>query len=259
MPRIVFGAAPVGNIDAYKTATELGPVIDILKKHKANTFDSAQLYGASEATIGTISDSVKNDLVIDTKWLGGWKPGSATKSNIIDTGKSSLSKLGVPQVDIFYLHAHDPDTPLSDTLAGVNEVYKTGTFRRFGLSNFLAKTVQEVYEICKSNNYVLPTVYQVNYSPVTRIPEDELFPLLRKLGIAIYAYSPIAGGLLAKSRAQVEAGEGRFNPEGKSQMYNEMYNRPTVSLPSSPSCSCLRCLSVLVGHPLTSFTSTLTC
>ena len=229
MPRIVFGTASVGNVDAYKTATELGPVIDILKKHNVNTIDTAELYGASEATIGTLPSSTKDDLVIDTKWIGGWKPGSATKSNIIETGKSSLSKLGVDQVDIFYLHAHDPDTPLSETLAGVNEVYKAGTFKRFGLSNFLTKTVQEVYDICKSNDYVLPTVYQVNYSPVTRIPEDQLFPLLRELGIAIYAYSPIAGGLLAKSRAQVEAGEGRFNAESRAKMYNEMYNRPSVS------------------------------
>lgn len=236
MPRIVFGAASVGNVDAYKTAIELGAVIDILKKHKVNTIDSAELYGASEATIGTLSSSVKNSLVIDTKWIGGWWPGSATKSNIIETGKSSLQKLGVDQVDIFYLHAHDHDTPLSETLAGVNEVYKAGTFKRFGLSNFLTKTVQEVYDICKSNNYVLPTVYQVNYSPVTRIPEDELFPLLRKLGMAIYAYSPIAGGLLAKSRAQIEAGEGRFNAESRGKTYNEMYNRPTVSGPFSP-CS----------------------
>jgi len=46
------------------------------------------------------------------------------------------------------------------------------------------------------NNYPLPTVYQGMYNPVTRDVERELFPCLRSLGMAFYAYNPPAGGLL---------------------------------------------------------------
>ncbi len=84
----------------------------------------------------------------------------------------------------------DSLTPIAETLAGVDEVYKLGLFRRFGLSNYQAADVQAVYDHCVEKGYVLPTVYQGTYSPVTRYQETILFPTLRKLGIAFYAYSP---------------------------------------------------------------------
>jgi aflatoxin B1 aldehyde reductase len=114
-------------------------------------------------------------------------------------------------VDIFYIHAPDTSVPLADWLPGVQEVYKSGVFSRFGLSNFQADNVQEVYDHCKENGYVLPTVYQGNYSAVARKQDTLLFPLLRKLGISFYAYSPIAGGFLTKTKQQIEEGAGRFD------------------------------------------------
>ena len=44
--------------------------------------------------------------------------------------------------------------------------------------------------------YLLPSVYQGNYTPLGRQAEASLFPALRMLGIRFYAYSPLAGGLL---------------------------------------------------------------
>ncbi len=98
----------------------------------------------------------------------------------------------------------DHQTPLSETLAGVDEVYKLGLFRRFGLSNYQASDVQAVYDHCAEKGYVLPTVYQGPYSPIARYQETVLFPTLRKLGMAFYAYSPSASGFLGKTVAQVE-------------------------------------------------------
>ncbi len=98
----------------------------------------------------------------------------------------------------------DHETPISETLSGVDEVHKLGLFRRFGLSNYEAADVEAIYDHCVDKGYVLPTVYQGPYSPITRYQETELFPTLRRLGIAFYAYSPSAGGFLGKTVAQVE-------------------------------------------------------
>jgi aflatoxin B1 aldehyde reductase len=58
-----------------------------------------------------------------------------------------------------------------------------------------------------------------------------LFPTLRKLGISFYAYSPIAGGFLTKTKAQVEEGKdaGRFS-KGHAfyDLYSKLYNRPLL-------------------------------
>jgi aryl-alcohol dehydrogenase-like predicted oxidoreductase len=131
-------------------------------------------------------------------------------------------------VDIFYIHQPDHSIPISETLAGINELHQAGHFKRFGLSNYLAADVQAVYDHCKEHSYVLPTVYQGNYNPVARGSEKSLFPTLRKLSIAFYAYSPLAGGFLAKTVEDVEAGKGRFDPETPAGKRNRArYANPT--------------------------------
>lgn len=145
---------------------------------------------------------------------------------MIKDAEGSKKALG-GTVDIYYIHAPDPETPIEETLEGINEVYKTGFFKRFGLSNFKAEDVQKVYDIAKAKGYPLPEVYQGNYSAVARKQEEVLFPTLRKLGISFYAYSPIAGGFLTKTKQDVLDGKGRFDPNTIiGQMYRDLYARP---------------------------------
>lgn len=119
--------------------------------------------------------------------------------------------------------------PLKETLSGIDELYKQGAFRRFGISNFLAEEVEEIISIAKENDFVLPTVYQGNYNAVARRVDDEVFPVLRKHNIAFYAYSPIAGGFLSKSKADLIDPEGRFGDKNNAlnAIYDGMYNRPS--------------------------------
>jgi len=223
--KVVFGAATLGNREPWDSPEYAEKAFKIMLDNGCNTLDSAQLYGESEKFIGQVKAGDK--FVIDTKWKGGFQPGLAAKENIVKTGKESIEKLGVKQVDIFYIHAPDAQTPLEETLSGVNEIYKSGAFKRFGLSNYTASDVEKVYEVCKSNDYVLPAVYQGNYSPVARRQETELFPTLRKLGIAFYAYSPLAGGFLTKTAQQIKDGAGRFSEEALGGMYRQMYMKPS--------------------------------
>ncbi len=78
--------------------------------------------------------------------------------------------------------------------------------------------------------FVVPSVYQGNYNPVARRTEDEIFPVLRKHNIAFYAYSPIAGGFLSRSKAELTNPEGRFGNTtgGIGAIYNSIYNRPSL-------------------------------
>lgn len=128
------------------------------------------------------------------------------------------------QVDVYYIHCPDPSLDVSDMLKGIGDAYKAGYFKRFGLSNFKADDVEHIHTLCKKEGYPLPTVYQGNYSAVARRVETELFPTLRKLNIAFYAYSPVAGGLLTKTKEQIIEGNkdaGRF---GKDHWLSGIYN-----------------------------------
>lgn len=184
--------------------------------------------------------------IIQTKAIA-FKAGVQTKQGIIDSNKESLSRLGVESTDIYYLHGQsnsfcgnvanfdlvgpDTETPIEDTLAGIQEVYAAGKFKRFGISNFLPDAVQKIYDIQAAAKSVLPSVFQGNYNAVARGVEEDLFPLLRKLKIAFFAYSPIAGGFLVKTSASIRNKEatGRFGPDSRiGTMYLDMYAKDSM-------------------------------
>ena len=58
-------------------------------------------------------------------------------------------------------------------MKGVNDLYKEGKFKRFGLSNFTSYEVAEIVGICKRRGFVLPTVYQGPYNLIFRVSEGE--------------------------------------------------------------------------------------
>ncbi|KAK2602736.1 hypothetical protein N8I77_009244 [Diaporthe amygdali] len=190
--------------------------------------DVAQIYGESEEVLGEAY--TKKKFEIATKVPGVTVPGSFQAEQVVLRTQESLRKLKVEQVDILYLHTPDPSIPIEETLQGIQRLFTAGAFRRFGISNYAAKDVREIYEHQKSKGWVLPSVYQGNYNPITRHYETDLLPLLRELGISFYAYSPTAGGFLAKSKQQVVNGVGRFGKDGGTEgaYYNELYNKPAL-------------------------------
>jgi aflatoxin B1 aldehyde reductase len=126
---------------------------------------------------------------------------------------------------VYYLHAPDPRVPLEEILDGVNELYKSGAFKRFGLSNFTGKEIEQVVSLAKEKGYVVPSVYQGNYNPFARRTETEVLPILRKYNFAFYAYSPSAGGFLTKTSDKIRnGGTGRWDPESRlGKLYNALY------------------------------------
>ncbi|KAJ5060213.1 NADP-dependent oxidoreductase domain-containing protein [Bipolaris maydis] len=162
----------------FKTLEERNYVSKILLENGVNNIDTGYVYPESEAGIGQLEKP--KEFTIDTKLPDGNIPGSVTKD--------------------------DPDdsVPIEQTLEGINEAYKKGAFRRFGLSNYTAKQVQEVYDIAKAKGYSLPQVYPGHYNPIYRYGETEFLPTLRKLDI--------------------DAGVGRFNENVMSELFSKLYD-----------------------------------
>lgn len=133
-------------------------------------------------------------------------------------------------MNVYYLHAPDRETPLEETLAGIDELYRAGKFKFFGLSNFRANEVLDVVRVAKEKGFVAPSVYQGNYNAVSRRVETELLPVLREHNIRFYAYSPIAGGFLTKTKEQLlGGGEGRWDPNSPfGKVYHSVYGNPLM-------------------------------
>ena len=228
-PQIIFGGASIGYgnfSQEFANAEGATKAVSILKQGGVTVIDTARAYGQSEAILGEAKAGT--DLTIDTKWAPSFFPAGSplTKEQIVSDAKDSIAKLGVKQVDVFYMHGPEMKVSFEEQLEGVQEVYKLGLFKRFGISNYSAQQVQDICDLAEKKGCVKPSVFQGLYSPVNRNAEAVLFPLLKKLGIAFRAYSPIAGGFLTKTRAGIEAGEGRGGMEGLGAMYVELYHKP---------------------------------
>ncbi|KAK9426902.1 NADP-dependent oxidoreductase domain-containing protein [Lipomyces doorenjongii] len=218
--KIIFGAAFIASL-SDEVRLEFW---DMLENNGVKEIDTAHLYKGSEKALG--HDGAPARFTIDTK-APAFFNGCLSKSSVLAGAKQSLNELGVEQVDTYFLHCPDPDTPLEESLSAIQELFEAGKFIRFGLSNFTPAQVQEIYDIMSAKGYVLPTVFQGNYNAVARSYESDLFPLLRKLGISFSAYSPIAGGFLVKTAEAIKAGiqGSRWD---KNQIYSNLYGKPKL-------------------------------
>eukprot|EP00401_Gymnodinium_catenatum_P041619 CAMPEP_0117473258 /NCGR_PEP_ID=MMETSP0784-20121206/8680_1 /TAXON_ID=39447 /ORGANISM="" /LENGTH=408 /DNA_ID=CAMNT_0005267455 /DNA_START=104 /DNA_END=1330 /DNA_ORIENTATION=- len=203
-------------VGAGCTKTSAGSLIDTARIYQQATPD-----GDTESTLGAIFGtfpSLERRTSVATKVNPNMAPHySLSKQSVIDSCETSLSKLGLDCIDLFYLHAPDINTDLDDTLAGVKQLHEEGKIKEFGLSNYPAWAVVDIWHRCKARGMVVPTVYQGMYNVITRDMERDIVPVAREFGLRLYMYNPLAGGLLSGRYATMEdlssATDGRFSAE----------------------------------------------
>jgi len=122
--------------------------------------------------------------------------GGLGKDSVIKQTEASLKAMGIDSIDILYLHSPDINTGIEDTLQGISHLYESGKIKEFGLSNYPAWKVVDIFHRCDKMGTIKPSVYQGCYNAITRSMEFELIPALRELGMRQYNYNPLCGGLL---------------------------------------------------------------
>ncbi|KAI9360770.1 NADP-dependent oxidoreductase domain-containing protein [Zopfochytrium polystomum] len=233
---MTFGSGSGGRIADLATMTE---ILSVVKAHGHHELDTARMYcdGNTEEVLAQLGASTNPDFHIHTKAYP-FNLGDHSPEKLKQQFRASLKALNTNKVKVFYLHAPDHGTPYEETLAAVQELYLEGTFEELGLSNYSAWAVMKIHWICKTNGYVLPTLYQGLYNALTRDIERELFPCLRDLNIRFYAYNPLCGGLLSGNyKFDTEIGGGaRFDPNTvqgaryRKRYWNETYFHAVQSL-----------------------------
>lgn len=91
----------------YSGGEAVKSALEVIKSAGITKIDTAQMYGSNEVDLGAASAAAQG-FVISTKNFGGWKKGVALQPDeLLRTTRESLKKLGVDQVDIFYIHGPD--------------------------------------------------------------------------------------------------------------------------------------------------------
>ncbi|MET0342957.1 MAG: aldo/keto reductase [Polyangiales bacterium] len=182
-----------------------------------NFIDTADVYsfGASERLLG---QSLKNlgtrrqDVVIATKVYGemGPQPNNrgASRGHIMDSIAQSLERLQTDYVDLYQIHAHDPVTPIDETLRALDDLVSRGLVRYVGVSNWTAWRIAKALGRSDLRGWARFESLQAYYSIAGRDLERELVPLLGEEQLGLLVWSPLAGGLLSG-----KFGPGAPNPE----------------------------------------------
>jgi len=190
-----FGA--MGLSHAYGAADEAESIRTLRRAIELGVtfFDTATGYGAghNETLLGRAIADRREGLVIASKFThrqaGGAPDAAPIKAR--DAVEASLKRLGVDQIDLYYLHRVDPRIPIEESVGALGRLQDEGKIGGVGVSEATADGIRRAHAA-----YPL-TALQSEYSLWTRDVEVEILETVRALGIGFVAYSPLGRGFLA--------------------------------------------------------------
>lgn len=109
---------------------------------------------------------------------------------------ASLRRLGVDIIDLYQIHAWDPETPIEETLETLDGFVKAGKVRHVGVSNFLGWHLERAIVAAEHNGWAPPVSLQPQYNLLGREIELDVLPLCMDRGIGTLPWSPLGGGWL---------------------------------------------------------------
>src|SRR5215472_10784662 len=212
------------NFGKRTSAAESERIIERALEKNIFFFDTANTYnaGESERILGRALGNRRERCFIATK-VGLWGFPKSKEGLSADTLRraidDSLRRLGTEYVDVYYLHAPDPDTPIEATLDAMKELLDAGKVRAWGVSNYASWQILEMRGLADARGMPHPAISQVIYNALVRQVEVEYFAFARRYPMHTTVYNPLAGGLLAGAHVRGEP------PSGSRFAGNAIYQR----------------------------------
>lgn len=163
-------------------------------------FDTAEVYGplVNEELVGEAIAPLRGKVVIATKfgWEanpsdgGKWNALNSRPEHIKQVAESSLKRLKVDAIDLFYQHRVDLNVPIEDVAGAVKDLIAEGKVKHFGLSEASAQTIRRAHAVQPV------AALQSEYSLFWREPEETVMPTLEELEIGFVPFSPLGKGFL---------------------------------------------------------------
>ena len=162
-------------------------------------FDTADMYGpyTNERLVGRALAPYRDRVLIATKFgivrdlvdptnrtING------TPAYVRSSCDSSLERLGVDHIDLYYQHRVDANTPIEETIGAMADLVAAGKVRYLGLSEAGSQTIRRAHAVHPI------TALQSEYSLWSRDIENDIVETCRELGITIVPYSPLGRGFL---------------------------------------------------------------
>lgn len=136
---------------------------------------------------------------------------------------NSLRRLEIDQIDLYQLHAPDPDVPLEDSLGVLKEAQDAGKIRHIGVSNFSVDQIEqarELVEVCTVQN---------RYNLGDR-EHEEVVDYCTEHGIGFIPWYPLNTGELAEDE-RLEDIAGNYDATSSQIALAWLLKRSPVMLP----------------------------
>lgn len=150
--------------------------------------DTARKYGTEEHVGEGIRASgiARGELFVTTKVTEE----NAREVDFLRSVETSLKALGLDYVDLLLIHWPQPKVPFSDTIGALAKAKRRGLTRHIGVSNFTLAMLDEAAHVCPE-----PLVTnQIEYHAY--LPQDRMIATLKRHGMILTAYCPVARGKL---------------------------------------------------------------
>ena len=187
-----------------------------------NFFDSSNAYGwgGAEETLGNAITGRRNQVIICTKVAASYaperedspgKPARFTRDFLFQQAEGSLRRLQTDYIDLYLLHQPDKVTPAEEIVDSMDALVQSGKIRYWGVSNHSTAQVSKYVELGQSTGKSpiagTEDYYNIAGESLTKTGdlrvvqmEQEMFPVLRKSGLGLLAFSPLDTGHLVPGR-----------------------------------------------------------
>ena len=204
--RLVLGCADLKDTAVLDAAAEAG----------VNTFDTAHVYGGSEALLGRwLKGRDLSRLVIETKGChpGPLHPDRVTPACLVKDVETSLKRLGVERIDLFLLHRDSRRAEVGEIVETLNDLKRQGKVGAFGGSNWTAERIRQANDYAAAHGLAPFTVSSPHFGLACQIRDpwgggagcvtltgegqEKERAWYRESGTAVLAFSSLARGLLS--------------------------------------------------------------
>ena len=207
----------------YRRAVELGVTF----------FDTADVYslGASEEVTGRAlrEYATLDEIVLATKvrlkMADGPNRVGLSRKHIVQSCDASLRRLGVERIDLYQIHRADPDTPVDETLAALDQLVRQGKVLYLGASSMYAWQLMKALSLSERRGWAKFVSMQPHYNLVYREEEREMIPLCIDQGLGVIPWSPLARGLLTGKRTR-GTHETTARDAGDAVLADQLYDHP---------------------------------
>jgi diketogulonate reductase-like aldo/keto reductase len=168
-------------------------IVEYALERGVRLIDTAEMYGegGAEEIVGEAIRGRRDDLFIVSKVY----PHNASRQGTVAACERSLARLGTDVIDLYLLH-WTGSIPIAETLDAFMALRDAGKIRHFGVSNFDAEDLAELWDAPGGNDIA---ANQLLYNLTRRGIEWDTLPLMRARNVPLMAYSPLEQARLLRS------------------------------------------------------------